>query len=218
MLLNLTKGPGIMKRGRAMLELGVDTNDIRDEVWEIYQDCKTELSELKRRWAENDFASFDMTNVPKHKIDIVAKFLAQHYERSYGIGLIVVLFFNCILSALSPMDTVLEFDATYLAEEVLILAERGHNYRPMASGYLLLCASVAWIATSDQELKNKLIRILAEYRSDFQVREMGFMMKEIGWVGEHIRLGRSYRSNAFPPPLKKISAGVDESFALPYAT
>lgn len=206
MLLLLTKGPGIIKRGREILQSGADTNDIRDEVWSIYQDCKTELAELKRRWTECDFASFNLVDVPKHKMEFVARYLFSHYERSYGIGLVVALFFNCILSALSPMDPVIGFDATYLSEEVLVLAERGHQFRPMGSGYLLLCASVAWVATEDQELKNKLVLILEEYRSDFSVREMGFMMKEIGWVGEHLRLGRSYRSRAYAPPQKKIRA------------
>ncbi|KAJ5225863.1 hypothetical protein N7468_007088, partial [Penicillium chermesinum] len=195
-LLLLTQGPSIIGRGRAILECSTDSTSLRDEVWTIYQTCKTELSELKRRWIESDFASFDLTSIPQHKVSYVSPFLASHYERTYGIGLMVTLVFNCMLSALSPMDAVVEFDATYMSEEVLILAERGHQYRPMASGYLLLCASVAWIATTNRALKEKLMLILSDYRGDFQVREMTFMMKEIGWVGEHLRLGRSYRSNA----------------------
>ncbi|CAI7601009.1 unnamed protein product [Penicillium manginii] len=136
MLLNLSKAPNLMRRGREALRTATDTTSLRDEVWSIYQDCKTNLSTMKHRSVENDLSELYKTASPAGR-KFILEFGFAHYQRTYGIGLACTLVFNCILSALDAYGSrresgqgggagggITEFDATYLSEEVLALAKR----------------------------------------------------------------------------------------------
>ncbi|KAJ5093942.1 hypothetical protein N7456_009803 [Penicillium angulare] len=204
-LQNLAKGPHLMRQGRQILQTASDPTNIYNEVRTLYQECKKDLQELRSRAIDNSASSIDMTGVPKDKEKFVIEFFYAHYQRTYGIGLVVTLFFNCILNSLEEYmalslgmnggDFTLQIDANYLAEEVLELAERSVIHRPVGAGYLIICLTAAWAATSDLVLKEKLRFALNDYHGDFKVRDHFRMNQELEWTAEHLKLGVSFRVN-----------------------
>ncbi|KAJ5287482.1 hypothetical protein N7478_003168 [Penicillium angulare] len=203
-LQNLAKGPHLMPQCRQILQTASDPTNIYNEARTLYQDCKQDLQELRSRAVDNNASSIDMTGVPKDKEKFVTEFFHAHYQRTYGIGLVVTLFFNCILNSLEKYmalafgmdgDFTVQIDANYLAEEVLALAERSMIYRPVGAGYLIICLTAAWAATSDSVLKGKLRVALNDYHGDFKVRDHFRMNQELEWTAEHLRLGVSFRDN-----------------------
>lgn len=194
----LAHGPDLMRRGRQVLQAGTDVTFVRAEILTLYQTCKENLLELKTRAIDNDVSSVDMTNFSKTAEKSVRDFFYAHYQRTYGIGLVVTLCFNCMLGALvmnDDEDDIVSTDATELAEEVLALAERSAIYRPVGAGYLLICLAAAWAATSDPLLKAKVKLVLNDYREDFRARDPVYMSHELEWTAEHLRLGVPFRIN-----------------------
>ncbi|KAJ6095721.1 transcriptional regulator family: Fungal Specific TF [Penicillium sp. IBT 16267x] len=194
----LARGPDMMRRGRQALQAGTDFTLVHAEILTSYQTCHENLLELKIRAVENDISSLDMTSFSKSAEKSVRDFFYAHYQRSYGIGLVVTLFFNCMLGALvmnDGEDDTVSSDATELVEEVLALAERSVIYRPVGAAYLLICLAAAWAATSDPVLKAKVMVALNDYRGDFRVRDPVDLSQGLEWTAEHLRLGVPFRIN-----------------------
>ncbi|KAJ5089905.1 transcriptional regulator family: Fungal Specific TF [Penicillium argentinense] len=187
----LAKAPSLMRRGRKALCTGADTVDVRDEVWTVYQECKMNLSVLKHRSVENDFSEMYNAASPSGRKFII-EFGFAHFQRSYGIGLACTLVFNCILTALDAHDGATKFDADYLSEEILDLAKRSVIWRPIGAGYLMICVSAAWAATSDESLQRRLLVHAKEFNNDFRIRDSLVLEKEMQWTKEHLCLGRSF--------------------------
>lgn len=196
MLISLSKAPNLMRRGREALRMGTDTSSIRDEVWSIYQDCKINLSTLKHRSVENDFSELYKAASPSGR-KFILEYGFAHYQRCYGIGLACTLVFNCLLTALSAHDGVIDFDATYLSEEVLALAKRSVIWKPIGSAYVVICVTAAWAATSDPVLRGKLYSVALDFNDDFKLRDERYLERELVQTTEHLRLGTSYLHCAF---------------------
>ena len=203
-LRNLSKGPNLMHQGREIINTASDPTPLYNEIHSIYQSCQKDLSELRTQATNNDILTTNLQGVPRHSQKFVSEFFYAHYQRTYGIGLVVTLFFNCMLGALGShgdmvngygCSDVIENDAAYFAEEVLALAERSEIYRPIGAGYLLICLSAAWAATNDPFLKARVMVVLNDYHSDFRVRDRTFMMRELEWTAEHLRLGVPFGVN-----------------------
>ncbi|KAJ6127158.1 hypothetical protein N7523_002770 [Penicillium sp. IBT 18751x] len=189
MLGYLSQAPDLIRRSKEALQTGSDTTFVRDEVWAIYQNCKTTLSLLQLRASENIITELDITQIPARQQPLVRSIMYAHYERTYGLGLTISLFFNCVLGGLGAHDGGSLFDADYLAEEVLALADRSVIWRPVGAGYLILGFSAAWAATADPLLRARLLVAINDYGSDLRLRDPNFLMKEMHWTAEHLRLG-----------------------------
>lgn len=187
----LSQAPDLMRRGREALQTGADLTSVRDEVWTIYQNCKANLRKLQIRASENIITEFDISQTPVREQALVRSFMYAHYERTYGIGLTISLFFNCLLGALGVHDGGSLFDANYFSEEVLALADRSAIWRPIGTGYLIICFSVAWAATSDPLLRARLLAAIYDYGADLRIRDQSFLMNELEWTAEHLRLETS---------------------------
>lgn len=98
-----------------------------------------------------------------------------------------------MLGALGGSDGATAFDASYLSKEVLALAERSATCRPIGSGYLLICFTVAWGATTDPLLRERLLDAMNDYNSDFGIRDTTYLLRELEWSAEHLRLGTPFR-------------------------
>lgn len=193
MLRNLARGPDLMRRGRDTLTTGVDLTGARDEIWSVYQTCKMHLSSIKLRLDENKDPTVDMPGLSSAQRSFIRQFMYSNYQRMYGIGLVITLFFNCMLAAMGAHDSMTVFDGTYLAEEVLTLAANSQIHRPIGSGYLLICLSAAWAAAPDPILRGKVLVMLTDYHNDFRIRDSACMVRELETITEHLRLGTPYR-------------------------
>lgn len=189
----LSLAPNLMQRARKIYQATTDPTGIRDEIWSIYRDCKQTLSHLKARSVENDLSAINTTKMTPSEQALVTQFTYAHYQRTYGIGLSITLFYNCILTALGAPDGVTAFDSNYLCQEVLALAERSNIYRPIGTGYLAICLTAAWAATLDQGLRDRIMGPLVEYSSDFRLRDDAYMLSELRWTAEHLWLGTPFR-------------------------
>lgn len=196
MLIDLSKAPHLMRRGREALRTGADTTEIREEVWTIYQSCKVNLSIMKHRSVENDFSEIYKAASPSGR-KFILEFGFAHYQRTYGIGVACTLVFNCMLTALGAHDGITDFDATYLSEEVLDLAKRSVIWKPIGSAYIAICVTAAWAATSDPVLRDRLFAVALDFNNDFHIRDSAYVYREMLSTTEHLRLGASFEDCAF---------------------
>jgi hypothetical protein len=85
----------------------------------------------------------------------------------YGIQLAISMILNAILRALDPNRTTLREESTAIASEILSLAKRESQHRPLGASYIPLCLVAAWGATEDQSTRDMMGTMLAEYQTDF---------------------------------------------------
>ncbi|KAJ5610247.1 transcriptional regulator family: Fungal Specific TF [Penicillium lagena] len=185
----LSRAPGIMRRGKEELRLGHDITEIRNETRSIYEACKTILAELKARDAAGTLPGVGPTS------SAIATILHAHVQRTYGIGLAIVVFFNCMLGALDPNDKLLAPEMTYFAREVVSLAYRSAIYRPIGAAYIIVVLHVALAATTDPQMRELLQHTMGEYQKDklFGTETLG-MRDELENTARHMRFGMA------PPP------------------
>ncbi|KAJ5316828.1 hypothetical protein N7508_001336 [Penicillium antarcticum] len=190
MMLCLTKAPTLIKRGKIALRTGQDLTQIKSEIEPLYSQCKEILSELKTRKTEFE-ASYPVTSSPT----TMAKMLKAHYLRTYGLGLTISAFFNCMVQSLNLDDPTFAIESTSLVEETLVHAEESHVYRPVGAGYVILCLYAAWAATTDPQLRLSVELALLDYHGDFKNNRVTDLPRDLDWVSEHIWLG--------VPPVRK---------------
>ncbi|KAJ5899551.1 transcriptional regulator family: Fungal Specific TF [Penicillium taxi] len=184
----LSHGPDLMRRIKHTHKTGGDKTNLHEEVWSTYQTCKMNLSEIKLRASENDIAALNTTQMSRTE-KLIAKLMYAHYQRTYGIGLTITLFFNGLLRVLGVRDGIATFDANYLAEEALALAERSVIYRPVGAAYLIFCLTFAWVATSEPRLRRSIMDALYDYNDDFKIRDSGKLEKDLESSFDHFHLG-----------------------------
>ncbi|KAJ5595149.1 uncharacterized protein N7459_001357 [Penicillium hispanicum] len=191
MLKRLAQAPNLMRRARHALQTGQDTTAIQEEVMAIHQACKLNLDAMRNRSVENNIAMLNLSNTNRRAREFLRTLFSAHYERTYGIGLTVVFFFNCMLSGLGAHDETTILDANAFSEEALALAERSAMYRPMGAGYMIFCLQAAWTATADRGLRDRLIAALVDFQDDFKVLDRKNLVQTLEWTAEYLRLGQS---------------------------
>lgn len=186
LLHTLSRAPGIMRRARIFLQTASDPTGIQDELWALYQACKLDLSQLKQSSIKKDLSTAEALPRGFHRTWL-ERLLTVHYDRIYGIGLVITLFFNCMLQALGIHSDAVQTDAYYFTEEILMLAEISESLRPIGSGYLIVCLTTAWAATRDPEQRGRVLAWLHDYQSDFNYKT-SYMQQELQWTAEHLTL------------------------------
>ncbi|KAJ5081657.1 transcriptional regulator family: Fungal Specific TF [Penicillium alfredii] len=186
MLKYLARAPGLMQRGRDILQYRGDPTDLHAETWAVYEKCKELLAVMSA-----DATASEAAAPGPGPETLLSRILRAHYQRMYGIGLAIVLFFNCMLGALDSANSIVMADAAYFAHEVLVQAQSAARYRPVGAGYLMACLPAAWAATADPELRILLEAELRNYQEDFHRLPLAGQRAELEWTGRHLRLGRS---------------------------
>lgn len=184
----LSRAPGIMRRARMFLRTRSDPTGVQDELWALYQACKLDVNKLKQSSVNKDLSPAHALPHGSHRTWL-ERVLTVHYDRIYGIGLVITLFFNCMVQALEIHSDAVQADAHHSIEEILMLAEISENLRPFGSGYLIICLTTAWAATREPELRGKVLKWLCEYQSDFNNWQVSHLQQELQWTAEHLCLG-----------------------------
>lgn len=177
-----------MRRARMFLRTGSDPTGIQDELWALYQACKLDLHKLKQSSINKDLSLAEALTHGSHRAWL-ERVLTVQYDRVYGIGLVITLFFNCMIQALEIHSDAVQSDAHHFIEEILMLAEISEDLRPVGSGYLIICLTTAWAATREPELKGRVLTWLCEYQTDFNNRQVSHLQQELQWTAEHLCLG-----------------------------
>lgn len=109
---------------------------------------------------------------PAHEIGrfappVSGKTLLYLYWTAYVLLLALALVLNGLLRALDPLDITLVEDCIVFSDEVTIIGEHMMQYRPLGAGFVPICLTAAWAATSDPEKRAKIQELILDYQQDF---------------------------------------------------
>ncbi|KAJ5773220.1 transcriptional regulator family: Fungal Specific TF [Penicillium paradoxum] len=187
----LARAPSIMKRGKRAIRNYEDLTPLTEEIRPIYETCKSIVAELKARTIE--FQTSELNTMPE---SFMSRILRAHYHRTYGIGVAVTSFFNCMLQALDPSDYSCMMEARDFVKEILIHAQESNVYRPVGAGYVLMCLSVAWAITAEPQLRSMVETALIDYHGDFAFHNGLNLSRDMECASESLWLGSSSRLTA----------------------
>ena len=89
------------------------------------------------------------------------------YYMAYVLLLSLALIINSLLRALDPLDITLVEDSIVFTDEVVLIAEHMAQYRPLGAGFIPICLTAAWAATSDPDKQRKIQEMVLDYQTDF---------------------------------------------------
>ena len=89
-----------------------------------------------------------------------------HCQTAYGLALSMATILNSILHAFDPCDISFAEDSVTFVHEIITLAERASQFRPLAASYIPVCLATGWAATDDPSRKAKIESYLVEYQTD----------------------------------------------------
>ncbi|EPS33975.1 hypothetical protein PDE_08937 [Penicillium oxalicum 114-2] len=188
LLLNLSRVPDLMRRAKVLLRTGLDTTGVLDELWAMYLTCKLDVDHLKQARITKDLSVIQGLP-PGPRKTWIERLLLVHNDRVYGLGIVISLLFNCMLQSLDVHSASLQADAYKYVEELLVLNDESECLRPVGSGYMILCLSVAWVATTDPLQRKTLKQWLYEYQHDFNFSQQSSLLDDLKLNSDHLRLG-----------------------------
>ena len=148
--------PDLMRRGRIALITNSSTQGLIYEARHQYNMVKASVDKLRE--------AYETSKAPSSP---QATRLHAHHQRMFGLGLAIVLIFHSLLQGLGDNSLGLCFDSQRCCEDVLDLAEHARPFRPLGSSYVLLCLTTAWVATTDDVLRESIVALYEDYQDDF---------------------------------------------------
>lgn len=178
----LARYPDLMQRGKYTCKGKPGYSELLEELSAHHRTLKAIVVELHTRLTatEGNIAS----GIAQSAVAVQAH---SHYQRSYGLSLVICMISNCVLNAVDMEDTKLVSESIYFAKEILALAEGAAIYRPLGASYVRLCLVAAWVGTADYTIRKMAEKAMAEYQHDY-TQEGPLMLR-----GELERLSRQMR-------------------------
>lgn len=182
MLRCFARAPLLLQRGREVFyNDDIQTlTELKHEIGGIYAGCKRELDTLRlrlRTWATSD-------EIENH----ISQFVYASHQRTYGLGLSIVLVFNSMLRALG-LDSSLVADAACLSGEAVVLARQAAIYRPVGAGHAVFCLWAAGAATTESHMRAEIEALLQNYLQDFGEGKVANMKGLLDQNGRRLRFG-----------------------------
>lgn len=109
-------------------------------------------------------------------------------QAAYGVGLVIAIVYNCVLSALFPEDGELASDSAGFIADVLALARDAWKYRPLGSSYIALCLGAAWVGTTSDSMRLAVETAWEGYGRDFIPGLQKPPFTELEWTSRQLRL------------------------------
>ena len=130
------------------------------EVKSSYPRLRADCQKVQLRLAKTtELISSGIVDLPTMKV-------YAHCQAAYGLALSLATVLNSILRAFDPCDVSLAEDCASFIHEIITLAERASQFRPLAASYIPLCLTTGWAATDDIFKKADIEKHLAEYQTD----------------------------------------------------
>ncbi|KAJ4005706.1 hypothetical protein NW752_011033 [Fusarium irregulare] len=95
--------------------------------------------------------------------------LSRSYNSAYSVMLTVLVIMNALMQAFDPYNLALVGEAALCSSEVVSMAQRISQYRPLGASHVPLALAIAWAATEEQGLKAQLDELMKEYQQDWMV-------------------------------------------------
>ncbi|KAM0245813.1 hypothetical protein ACHAP5_005132 [Fusarium lateritium] len=97
--------------------------------------------------------------------------LSRAYNSAYSVMLTVLVILGQLMQAFDPYNLGLVGEAALCCSEVVAMAHRISEYRPLGASHVPLTLSIAWAATEEPVLKAQLEQLLSEYQEDWSVTQ-----------------------------------------------
>lgn len=180
----LARVPDLMQRGRIALRTKSSVQLLIAEARHLYHILKAILIELH----DPLNAVQEPSNDGGPQAAARSMKLHAHYQRTYGLGLAICMFFNCILNALDLNDTVLEMESTHFCRDSLKLADQASRYRPLGASFVMLCLVGAWCGSRDEATRATVESTLVDYGMDYPGAYTGTLKVELEYTSQRLRL------------------------------
>jgi hypothetical protein len=162
MLAYLARVPNILSRVRTNTNGHVGLLELQAEMKELY---------TKTRAICTDFAA-ELAAIEANKstspLKLPPLILHAHVQRMYGLCITITLYMNYALVAIRTVDHSLATDATFLAFEMLNIAEKAAKYRPFGAAYVTIGLVAALMTVNNEALKTLLKASIIDYQQDFR--------------------------------------------------
>ncbi|KAI4087340.1 MAG: hypothetical protein LQ344_006834 [Seirophora lacunosa] len=151
--------PDLLQRSRAAIRLhGIPSLHLLGyelEARSLLDVCTSVITTLRQRLHD-----YDPSNQPAE----LRNHLHAHYLRSLALALGTGIILNCVLSGLEgTRDDWLSEESSLWSQEIVLLALRAAQYRPLGAMALELCLRFAWMGAASAEAKEGIVALLAEY-------------------------------------------------------
>ncbi|KAL2812623.1 hypothetical protein BJX63DRAFT_240890 [Aspergillus granulosus] len=162
MLALLARVPNILNRVRANTNGLAGLLEIQTEMKGIYTRTRAICDEFAIELAAVE------ANKSANPLKLPPMMLHAHIQRMYGLCITITLYMNYTLTAIRTQDHSLATDATFLAFEMLDIAEKAAKYRPFGAAYVIIGLIAALMTVSNEALRTLLKASIIDYEQDFQ--------------------------------------------------
>lgn len=183
--------PQLMQRGRLALKHATpfagEVREIQREVAALHQSFLPILEDFRERYRNLDtkvMSKDTFTTGLKRQIHC-------HCARMLGFGLAIGIAFNCVLSTLSPDNTMglLRQDNERMVGEILDLEGALAAYRPLGALMVLLSLGAAYVGTTDPQTRAKIVALGSDYQRDIDGSGCGLEGEGLEWYQKQFTLG-----------------------------
>lgn len=105
--------------------------------------------------------------IPAVPLPIPVMRLYAGLQTAYCLLLALALILNGILRAYEPHDTIIVGESARFADEIITLAHKLSERRPLGASYIPVCLTPVWATTDDPLKQAEVEKMLAEYQTDF---------------------------------------------------
>ncbi|KAL4983503.1 hypothetical protein BDW68DRAFT_168820 [Aspergillus falconensis] len=195
MLLNLSRVRDILSRVKTnenglagLLILQAEARSLYIKTRNICDMFRAELHEIENPGQ----------NSPPNPYGFSPTWLHAHTQRFYGLAITIALYINYILGVMRTIDPDLSTDVSYLALEMVTIAENAIQYRPFGAGYVIVGLIAALMTVENPKLRTLLQAWFDDYRGDFKMPDL-----DISKEAEKFGLLDPYRSQGMPNVLSE---------------
>jgi len=179
----LARYPDLMQRGRLICKGKKGYQKLFEELSAHHRTLKAILVALHGRLTAIE--GIIANGIEQSAVIVQTHF---HYQRSYGLCLVVCIISSCVMNAVDVKDTQLISESTYYSKEILALAESAAIYRPMGASYVGLCLVAAWVGTKDCSIRKMVEKTMAKYQHDFAHGQVMMPTAELERLSQQLRL------------------------------
>lgn len=180
MMSSLVKLRGVFSRARSQ------SDDPETLIVEVKEVRETLNKMVKMQFAR--LHEFESSTTSSTRESIMMEWQDAAFQCAYGIGMVVAVICDCILSALEPKNTEVLDELEHYGKEILDLAEKASKYKPLGANYMALCLGAAWVGTSDPQMKVSIEKAWIKHGGDFAGGLDVMPVGEMEWTSRQLRL------------------------------
>jgi hypothetical protein len=154
------------------------------------------------------------------KVDPSTMKVYAHCQTAYSFVLTLATILNSILRAFDPRDISLADDSASFVHEIITLAERASQFRPLGASHIPLCLMTGWAATDDTSKQADIEKHITNYQTD--LAETRWLERAV-WLkaqygSQRLKISTSFPKNSLDSCEADASAIIHEPKAAVHAS